>query len=435
MSAETGRHVSERVPDYLVRSARSQRTRLGAVLHDPQNHGRHVGHVPAGRQQAGAAGARRDGSLGGRMDGRENVRPHAADPDDRVRRHRGDALPSRGRNGRCQVGNGRRSIPEAQLHQSACAPPRRTARPSRQHPYSAGDRGRATMRDFRRRPVQGRGRLLLSRSELGALVRDWRHQQCRGVARTAAPACRRAEDEPQHRRVLLRLQHAEAGSAALQLASRAGVFRLLRAAAAQSPHWNDPAARGHDAVLSLPDVRRVEDVRIRVPSWLRAAPKVTLNGKALDASAAPGSYLTLQRAWKPGDRVEMDLPMHLHAEAMPDDRQLQAFTYGPLVLAGDLGSDGVTDTHTSGPNLRVGAPNVEQNGSPLDAVNRTPPVPDLEIPTFRARGTDPSAWIKPAGEAHVFRTTGPQKDVTMVPLNTLFDRRYAVYWQVDGGQS
>ena len=176
-------------------------------------------------------------------------------------------------------------------------------------------------------------------------------------------------------------------------------------------------------------------VRIRVPAWLPAAPKVTLNGKTLDASAAPGSYLTLQRAWKAGDRVEMELPMRLRAVAMPDDRQLQAFMYGPLVLAGDLGSEGVTETHTSGPNLRVGAPNVEQNGSALDAVNRTPPVPDLEIPTFRAKGTDPSAWIKPTGEAHVFRTTGQKKDVTMVPLNTLFDRRYAVYWQVDGGQS
>ena len=126
--------------------------------------------------------------------------------------------------------------------------------------------------------------------------------------------------------------------------------------------------------------------------------------------------------------------MRLRAVAMPDDRQLQAFMYGPLVLAGDLGSEGLTETHTSGPNLRVGAPNVEQNGSALDAVNRTPPVPDLEIPTFRAKGTDPSAWIKPTGEAHVFRT-GQKKDVTMVPLNTLFDRRYAVYWQVDGGQS
>ena len=34
----------------------------------------------------------------------------------------------------------------------------------------------------------------------------------------------------------------------------------------------------------------------------------------------------------------------------------------------------------------------------LSAVQKS--MPDLEIPTFRGRGTDPSAWIKPAGEAH-----------------------------------
>ena len=49
---------------------------------------------------------------------------------------------------------------------------------------------------------------------------------------------------------------------------------------------------------------------------------------------------------------------------------------------------------------------VEQNGSPLAAVNRTPPVPDLEIPTFRAAGADPSSWIKPTDKPQVFRTTG-----------------------------
>ena len=63
-------------------------------------------------------------------------------------------------------------------------------------------------------------------------------------------------------------------------------------------------------------------------------------------------------------------------------------------------------------------------------VNRTPPVPDLEIPTFRAAGADPSSWIKPTDKPLVFRTTGQKKDVTLVPLNSLFDRRYSVYWQV-----
>ena len=176
-------------------------------------------------------------------------------------------------------------------------------------------------------------------------------------------------------------------------------------------------------------------MRLRVPRWLRSAPTVTINGNALEASAAPGSYLTLNRVWKAGDRVAMELPMHLHVEAMPDDPQLQAFLYGPLVLAGDLGNQGLTEAHTSGPNLRVGFPNVEQNGSPLAAVNRTPPIPDLEIPTFRAVEADPASWIMPTDKPRVFQTKGQKKDVTLVPLNSLFDRRYSVYWQVERPQS
>jgi uncharacterized protein len=126
----------------------------------------------------------------------------------------------------------------------------------------------------------------------------------------------------------------------------------------------------------------------------------------------------------------MDLPMRLHMEAMPDDPQMQAFLYGPLVLAGDLGGEGLTEGHLVGPNLRVGAPNVEQHGSPLAATNRTPPVPDLTIPAFRAAGPDPRSWIRSTDKPQVFRTTGQKQDVTLLPLNTLFDRRYSVYWQV-----
>jgi uncharacterized protein len=171
-------------------------------------------------------------------------------------------------------------------------------------------------------------------------------------------------------------------------------------------------------------------IRVRVPGWLRSAPVVTLNGKVLDASAAPGSYLTLSRTWRPRDRIEMALPMHLSVEAMPDDPQMQAFLCGPLVLAGDLGADGLTEAHISGPNLRVGAADVEQHGSPLGPVNRTPPIPPIEIPTFRSKGPNVESWIAPTDAPHVFRTSGQKKDVTLVPLNRLFDRRYAVYWQV-----
>ena len=171
-------------------------------------------------------------------------------------------------------------------------------------------------------------------------------------------------------------------------------------------------------------------IRVRVPGWLQKAPSVRLNGKRLDSSAAPGSYLSLQRSWRAGDRLEMELPMHLHAQAMPDDPATQAFLFGPLVLAGDLGGDGLTEAHIIGPNLRVGAPNTEQFGSPLGPTNTTPPVPEIQIPSFRASGADPSSWIKPADAPLEFRTTGQKRDVRLVPLNSLFDRRYSVYWQV-----
>ena len=35
-----------------------------------------------------------------------------------------------------------------------------------------------------------------------------------------------------------------------------------------------------------------------------------------------------------------------------------------------------------------------------------------------------------AGKPLTFRTTGQKRDVDLVPLNSLFDRRYSVYWRI-----
>ena len=152
-------------------------------------------------------------------------------------------------------------------------------------------------------------------------------------------------------------------------------------------------------------------LKLRVPAWTRSA-SVKVNGRAIDVTPTPGSYLTLTRSWKTGDRIEMTLPMRLTVESMPDDPKTQAFLYGPIVLAGDLGSEGLTEQMIVGPN----APRPQR-------------VP-LEVPTFKAADADPSSWIKPAGAPLSFRTTGQSKDVTLVPLNSIFGARYSVYWQV-----
>jgi uncharacterized protein len=54
----------------------------------------------------------------------------------------------------------------------------------------------------------------------------------------------------------------------------------------------------------------------------------------------------------------------------------------------------------------------------------------IEIPAFEAPSADPNSWIKPADKPLNFHTTGQKQNVALVPLNSLFDRRYSVYWQV-----
>lgn len=150
-------------------------------------------------------------------------------------------------------------------------------------------------------------------------------------------------------------------------------------------------------------------IRLRIPEWAAGA-SVKINGKALEASASPGSYLALTRTWKNGDRIEMTLPMHVHVEAMPDDPRQQAFLYGPLVLAGDLGSEGLTDQMITGPN----APQMRR-------------APKIEVPEFHG---DPRSFVKPGDKALAFRTSGQPKDVALEPINSIFGKRYNVYWTV-----
>jgi DUF1680 family protein len=162
-------------------------------------------------------------------------------------------------------------------------------------------------------------------------------------------------------------------------------------------------------------------VRLRIPSWTTAS-RLKLNGRAIEASAEPGSYLTLDRVWKTGDRIELELPMRLTMESMADDSTLQAFLYGPLVLAGDLGDEGLTERLIIGTNV----PSMTRRADIPDR----PIAPPIEIPTFRALSSEPSSWIKVTDKPLTFRTSGQKRDVTMVPINRLFDRRYSVYWQV-----
>ena len=154
-------------------------------------------------------------------------------------------------------------------------------------------------------------------------------------------------------------------------------------------------------------------LRLRVPAWVASDASVKVNGKALEVSASPGSYLAIKRVWQNGDRVELALPMALRAEPLPDDRTLQAFCYGPLVLAGDMGNEGLTPAKIIGPE----GPEMEKTL--------------FAVPELKAAGAELASWIKPDGATPLaFRITGQSNEIHLTPLNSIFDKRYSIYWRV-----
>ena len=74
------------------------------------------------------------------------------------------------------------------------------------------------------------------------------------------------------------------------------------------------------------------DLSLRVPSWAGEDFAVTVNGVRQRAEAAPGSYLTLSRAWRTGDVVRVRMPFRLRAERTPDQPAVQSLMYGPIHL-------------------------------------------------------------------------------------------------------
>ncbi|WP_327730787.1 glycoside hydrolase family 127 protein [Streptomyces sp. NBC_00487] len=74
------------------------------------------------------------------------------------------------------------------------------------------------------------------------------------------------------------------------------------------------------------------DVRLRVPSWATGGFTVTVNGVRQRVGAVPGSYLTLSRNWRRGDRIGISAPYRLRVERALDDPTVQSVFFGPLLL-------------------------------------------------------------------------------------------------------
>jgi hypothetical protein len=74
-------------------------------------------------------------------------------------------------------------------------------------------------------------------------------------------------------------------------------------------------------------------VVLRIPAWAGKSTKVTVNGKPVDTALTPGTWASIDRTWKDGDRIELSLDMPLRLSPIEDRHpQLVALLYGPVAL-------------------------------------------------------------------------------------------------------
>ena len=142
-------------------------------------------------------------------------------------------------------------------------------------------------------------------------------------------------------------------------------------------------------------------LNLRYPVWAGEGIVVKVNGTKQKVTSKPGSFITLERKWKAGDRIELNIPMNLYTKEMPDNADRRAVFYGPTLLAGALG---------------------EKEIEPIRGV-----------PVFVSPDKQVCKYIHPVnGKPLTFETEGLgyPKEVTLIPFYNTYDQYYTVYWDV-----
>ncbi|MFI1964920.1 beta-L-arabinofuranosidase domain-containing protein [Streptomyces pathocidini] len=132
-------------------------------------------------------------------------------------------------------------------------------------------------------------------------------------------------------------------------------------------------------------------LKVRMPGWISGKAAVRVGGRAVAADTRPGRRVTLERHWRTGDTVEITLPMELTRRPAPDNPQVQALTYGPMVLASVHG--------------------------------------ETESPTIPA--LDPDSVRQVPGKQLEFTATAEGERVPVLPFHRVHHQRYNVYFAVE----
>lgn len=162
-------------------------------------------------------------------------------------------------------------------------------------------------------------------------------------------------------------------------------------------------------------------LNLRYPQWVKKGLlKVTLNGKEIPVTNESASYISINRKWKKGDKIVMEMPMDISVEQLPDKSNYYSILYGPIVLAAKAGNEdlkGLFADDSRGGHIAHGKQ-----------------IPMKDMPVIVSEPAQIVSLVKPvSGKPLTFTLSNLHSEkypnqMELIPFFRLHDSRYIIYW-------
>lgn len=153
-------------------------------------------------------------------------------------------------------------------------------------------------------------------------------------------------------------------------------------------------------------------VKLRRPEWLAGEPEIWVNRKKIVIAAAD-DYLNLPSKLKAGDVIKVRFPRKLQIKATPDNPNIAALFYGPVLLAANLGDSGIAD----------------RKFQDEDAWGLTKYPSFRNVPVIVQDIKNPALWLSKTndGSLNFVTSAADGKQLQFRPFYSFTKERYSVY--------
>lgn len=154
---------------------------------------------------------------------------------------------------------------------------------------------------------------------------------------------------------------------------------------------------------------------IRQPKWTLGDMQVFINGQPACTGEMKGGYIRLSDTLKSNDRITLVMRRGLWFDYSTDEPYLGTVMYGPLVLAGELGNEGMPEDHVS------------------DNRGLKGEMPVARIPMLVGDKSSPENWIVQTSECPLrfkVKNGGKEPGVGLIPYFQMHHQRHTIYWKI-----